>query len=68
MEKSTAQENRDQAYIICDHRRNAPRISVKVCERSCKMKDCCVEYKLYLSPPMAEQAAAIAAEAPGASC
>jgi hypothetical protein len=34
-------------YIMCSHRKNTPRISVKVCEHSCQFKDGCKEYRIF---------------------
>lgn len=34
-------------YIMCLHRKNTPRISVKVCEQSCPLKDECKEYRIF---------------------
>jgi hypothetical protein len=34
-------------YIMCLHRKNTPRISVKVCEQSCQLKDECKEYRIF---------------------
>lgn len=32
-------------YIVCLHRKNSPRISVEICERNCRFKDRCKEYR-----------------------
>jgi hypothetical protein len=42
------QAGRTQGYVICHNRRNAPRISVQVCERACRCKDTCEEYRFYV--------------------
>ena len=34
-------------YIMCLHRKNTPRISVKVCEQSCRLKGECKEYRVF---------------------
>ena len=34
-------------YIMCLHRKNTPRISVKVCEQSCQLKGECKEYRIF---------------------
>lgn len=34
-------------YIMCLHRKNTPRISVKVCEQSCQIKGKCKEYRIF---------------------
>jgi hypothetical protein len=34
-------------YIMCLHRKNTPRISVKVCEQSCPFKSECKEYRIF---------------------
>ena len=34
-------------YIMCLHRKNTPRISVKVCEQTCQFKVECKEYQLF---------------------
>jgi hypothetical protein len=36
-----------RGYIMCLHRKNTPRISVKVCEQSCHLKDECKEYRVF---------------------
>lgn len=34
-------------YIICFHRKNNPRISVRVCEQNCRFKERCKEYRTF---------------------
>jgi hypothetical protein len=34
-------------YIMCLHRKNTPRISVKVCEHGCQLKEGCKEYRMF---------------------
>ena len=34
-------------YIMCFHRKNTPRISIKVCELSCQLKRECKEYRIF---------------------
>jgi hypothetical protein len=36
-------------YVICLHRKNNPRISVKVCEQSCLFKKECQEYRVFFA-------------------
>jgi hypothetical protein len=36
-------------YIMCSHRKNTPRISVKVCEQSCQFKSECKEYRMFFN-------------------
>ena len=37
------------AYIMCLHRKNTPRISVKVCEHSCQFKGECKEDRIFFN-------------------
>ncbi|RLA95368.1 MAG: hypothetical protein DRG25_00405 [Deltaproteobacteria bacterium] len=34
-------------YIVCFHRKNNPRISVIVCEQTCRFKKRCKEYQTF---------------------
>jgi hypothetical protein len=36
-------------YIMCSHRKNTPRISVRVCEQSCQFKEECKEYRIFFN-------------------
>jgi putative component of membrane protein insertase Oxa1/YidC/SpoIIIJ protein YidD len=37
------------SYIICYRRKNAPRLSVMICERNCRFKTECQEYKMFFA-------------------
>jgi hypothetical protein len=41
-------------YIMCLHRKNTPRISVKVCEQSCQFKGECKEYRIFFDDQLVE--------------
>ncbi len=50
MKEAAAQHvEQTQGYVICANRKNAPRISVHVCERACRSKNDCEEYQLFLT-------------------
>ena len=34
-------------YIVCLHRKNNPRISVRICEQNCRLKEQCKEYQKF---------------------
>ena len=36
------------AYIVCQKKRNAPRMNVQVCQKKCSSKQECKEYLSYL--------------------
>ena len=31
-------------YIVCQKKRNNPRMDIRICEKKCDMKDICEEY------------------------
>ncbi len=35
-------------YIVCQKKRNTPRIDVRICEKKCPLKEACEAYKAYL--------------------
>lgn len=41
--------NNPSEYIVCLQRKNNPRISVRICEQSCRFKDRCKEYQSFFS-------------------
>jgi len=41
--------NTPSGYIVCLQRKNNPRISVRICEQSCRFKDNCKEYQSFFS-------------------
>lgn len=32
-------------YIVCQKKRNNPRMDIRICDKKCNMKDECAEYK-----------------------
>ena len=32
-------------YIVCQKKRNNPRMDIRICDKKCDMKDECAEYK-----------------------
>ena len=34
-------------YIVCQKKRNNPRVDIRICERKCPLKDDCKEYIAY---------------------
>ncbi len=62
------QISKREGYVICSNRRNAPRISVQVCERACLSKDTCEEYRLYMSVRDKQRTLPFALAKQGAAC
>jgi hypothetical protein len=50
-------------YIVCLQRKNNPRISVRICEQSCKLKDQCKEYQSFFGLLSKGQGAVFSREA-----
>lgn len=38
---------KESVYILCGNRKNTPRISIEVCERSCRLKEKCKQYRTF---------------------
>lgn len=38
---------KESVYILCGNRKNTPRISIEVCERSCRLKERCKQYRTF---------------------
>ncbi|MBN2419763.1 MAG: hypothetical protein JXL81_10290 [Deltaproteobacteria bacterium] len=34
-------------YIVCQKKRNNPRMDIRICSKKCDMKDECAEYKAF---------------------
>lgn len=39
-------------YIVCNKKRNSPRISTRICKEKCSQRDECEEYSAYFSVPV----------------
>jgi hypothetical protein len=39
-------------YIVCNKKRNAPRLNVRFCHEKCPLKSDCKEYLTYLKLPL----------------
>jgi len=33
-------------YIVCDKKKNNPRVSIKICQEKCALRDECLAYRL----------------------
>jgi len=39
-------------YIVCNKKRNSPRLSTRICKEKCPIKDDCEEFSAYFSVPV----------------
>jgi hypothetical protein len=53
------------AYILCQRKRNLPRVDVRVCEARCEQREVCKEFRAYLTSREPEPQAAAASEQAG---
>ncbi len=37
-------------YIVCQKKRNNPRMDIRICQKKCDLKDSCTEYLAYQRP------------------
>ena len=35
-------------YVVCQKKRNSPRLNVRICQEKCPLKDECKEYMAYI--------------------
>jgi hypothetical protein len=49
-------------YIVCRKKRNAPRLSVRVCQERCTLKNKCNEYVAYLKVPIKQEQHSVSPE------
>ncbi|MCP4667754.1 MAG: hypothetical protein GY849_15470 [Deltaproteobacteria bacterium] len=40
------------AYIVCNKKRNSPRLSTRICEEKCPMKDDCEDFSANFHVPV----------------
>lgn len=54
---------KENVYILCGNRKNTPRISIEVCERSCRLKEKCKQYRTFFlgRTPVSEHCAPLSA-------
>lgn len=43
---------KETVYILCGNRKNTPRISIEVCERGCRLKEKCKQYRIFFQGRM----------------
>ena len=52
------------SYIVCQRKRNLPRIDVRICEQRCPERDVCREFQSFLAgrEPLSRQPEGLATE------
>lgn len=54
-------------YIVCNKKRNAPRLNVRFCDEKCPLKNDCKEYLTYLNSPLGPKQMSVSPERSSAS-
>jgi hypothetical protein len=52
-------------YIVCQKKRNNPRMDVRICQKKCDMKDGCKEFLSHNASEASEVKALLPVEQPG---
>jgi hypothetical protein len=53
-------------YVVCHKKRNAPRLSIRICEEKCECKNDCKEYLATIKMPVIQKDVSIPENAPAA--
>lgn len=49
-------------YIVCQRKRNSPRLNVRICQEKCPFKEDCKEYMTYLKMSVHQSKEALSRE------